>query len=69
MADPFVTVIAALCLAHGGACFEEAVTDQVTMTECEQGEAALARWFSLSPYMEMGYHLAGWRCEIKRIPI
>jgi hypothetical protein len=45
------------------------VTDQVTMTECEQGEAALARWFSLSPYMEMGYHLAGWRCEIKRIPI
>ena len=68
-AGPFVRVIATLCLARGGACFEEVVTEQVTMAECENGQPELARWLSLGPYMEMGYHLAGWRCETKRMPV
>ena len=42
----------------------------VTMAECSGNVAMqeLPRWFSLGPYGEMGYHFAGWRCQVKRTP-
>jgi hypothetical protein len=69
--NEFVLVVAMLCKAHGGECFEAVVTDQATMKECSGNVAVqeLPRWFALGPYMEMGFHLAGWRCQVKRTPV
>lgn len=65
-----VQVIAMLCKAYGGECTEVIVTDQATMAECSGNVAleALPAWWATSPYMELGYHLAGWRCQVKRTP-
>lgn len=63
-----VDVLVSLCMSFGGQCIEVAAAEQVELIDCENGNDAVQRWFALSPFMEMGYHVAGWRCGAKETP-
>jgi hypothetical protein len=58
-----VTIIALLCSLTTQACHEVVATEARSMQVCYD-EPALVNWMMQRGYIDRGYQLKGWKCQI-----